>query len=136
MNFAIQQEMDEFFRNFDGSNHVIEEEVRKIETELLTPIRAQIRVLESELNELYGQAGDLENQIRDARRAVEAKQREAEDQVFDLLEEAVNAASGTNPVVDEPVVEPITMPVETTPETPVDSTPEPTVEPTAVGAGA
>ena len=136
MNFAIQQEMDEFFRNFDGSNHVIEEEVRKIETELLTPIRAQIRVLESELNELYGQAGDLENQIRDARRAVEVKQREAEDQVFDLLEEAVNAASGTNPVVDEPVVEPITVPVEPTPETPVDSTPEPTVEPTAVGAGA
>jgi predicted nucleic acid-binding Zn-ribbon protein len=136
MNFAIQQEMDEFFRNFDGSNHVIEEEVRKIETELLTPIRAQIRVLESELNELYGQAGDLENQIRDARRAVEVKQREAEDQVFDLLEEAVNAASGTNPVVDEPVVEPTTVPVEPTPETPVDSTPEPTVEPTAVGAGA
>ena len=75
-------------------------------------------------------AHDLEGQIKDARRAVEAKQREVEDQVFDLLEEAVNAASGTNPVVEpttvveEPTVEP----------TPVVE--EPTVEPTAVGAGA
>ena len=85
------------------------------------------------MNELRDEARALESQIRDARHYIEERQRDVEDQVFDLIEDAIDAAStpnaltsfieGTATIVDHPT---------TVPEDDTDVVVE---EPAAVGAG-
>ncbi|MCH7734562.1 MAG: hypothetical protein IH961_05035 [Chloroflexi bacterium] len=133
MRFVIDAEMNDFFHSFDDGRHDVDEEVRKIETQLLTPIRARIRVLENELNDLRDEARALESRVREARHYIEERQREVEDQVFDLIEDAIDAASTTNAlesfiagtatIVDDPTT------------VPADDTDVVVEEPVAVGAG-
>ena len=133
MRFVIDAEMNDFFNSFDDGRHDVEEKVRKMETELLTPIRARIRVLENELNDLRDEARALESRVREARHYIEERQREVEDQVFDLIEDAIDAASTTNAlesfiagtatIVDDPTT------------VPADDTDVVVEEPVAVGAG-
>ncbi|MCH8221911.1 MAG: hypothetical protein IH868_00735 [Chloroflexi bacterium] len=133
MRFVIDAEMNDFFNSFDDGRHDVEEKVRKMETQLLTPIRARIRVLENELNDLRDEARALESRVREARHYIEERQREVEDQVFDLIEDAIDAASTTNAlesfiagtatIVDDPTT------------VPADDTDVVVEEPVAVGAG-
>ncbi len=86
--FAIESEMKMIFNSFDGGRNVIEEEVRRLEAELLQPIRIRIREIEIRLKDLRKQARDLERQIRNAEYFVDDRRRDLENGVFDLLENA------------------------------------------------
>lgn len=133
MRFAIDAEMNDFFHSFDDGRHDVEEEVRKMETELLTPIRARIRVLENEISELRDEARTLESQVRQARHNIEERQRDVEDQVFDLIESAIDAASAINVV--EGLIEGTATIVDDPATVPADDTDVVVEEPVAVGAG-
>ncbi len=133
MRFVIDAEMNDFFHSFDDGRNDVEEEVRKMETELLTPIRARIRVLENELSDLRDEARALESQVRHARRDIEERQRDVEDQVFDLIENAVDAASAGS--VLEGLIEGTATNVDDPATVPADDSDVVVEEPVTVGAG-
>ena len=89
--FLIENEMNEFFNGFDGGRHEIEAEAKRLEGELLGPIRVRIREIEIHLKDLRIEARTLERQIRSAEDFVDDRRRELEDDVFNLLEGALLA---------------------------------------------
>ena len=90
--FAIESEMKGFFNSFDDGRRGIESEVKRLEAELLQPIRIRIREIEIRLKDLRQEARGLERRIRAAEHSVDGRRRDLENDVFDLLERAIGVS--------------------------------------------
>ena len=92
MRWAIELEERTVYEQIEANNAEKFAEIKIIEDGMMTDIKDQMRVLELELRTLYATQREIELKMDDARRLVEDRQRQLEDNVLDLLE--VAAGSG------------------------------------------
>ena len=119
LRWALELEQRTAQEEIEARNVAAMEEIRLIENDQFKAIKAQIRELELELRGFYATQREIEIIMDAARRLVEDKKRELEDNVLDLLETAagtrIDAAAGVDaegelesalPEVDEPATAP------------------------------
>ncbi|MEE8046694.1 MAG: hypothetical protein V3T49_07640, partial [Dehalococcoidia bacterium] len=110
--WALDTEQRVVFDQIEQAQQDAHNAIRLIEEEQYGALREQMRAVELELREFYGQQRAIEDLLRDAQSLVEEKKRELEDKVFDALEaaagtvdeagEAVLTATEEVPVIEEP----------------------------------
>jgi chromosome segregation ATPase len=88
LRWTIGIEQQDAWDELNASQNEAGEQIKLIEQEQLGAIKSQIREIEDSLQGFYDQRRDLENDLREAQRLVDQKQRELEDKVFDALESA------------------------------------------------
>ncbi|MCZ6539416.1 MAG: hypothetical protein O6922_06285, partial [Chloroflexi bacterium] len=89
--WAIELEERSAYDEIEAKNAVAFAEIKKIEDGQFRDVKSQIRLLETELRGFYKQQREIELRMDEARQLVEDRQRQLEDDVLDLLEEASGA---------------------------------------------
>jgi len=84
--WALELEERATFDEIEAKNAEAIAEIKAIEDGDLSEIRTQIRELELELRGFYATQREIEIKMDEARRLVEDKQREIEDNLLDLLD--------------------------------------------------
>lgn len=99
LRWVLNDEQQDAWDEFEVQRQANEQEIKRIESDELGTVQAQIRELENELQVFYDQRRDIEIEIRAAQNLVEQKKRELEDKVFDALESAAGTVDEAGDVV-------------------------------------
>ncbi len=113
--YQLQDErwyLDEAMQQLQSDQQARQQEIQAvvgmIEQNKIRPLKERARELEVQLNEMRQQERAMHDEIREVRQAMDAREAELEDQMFEMLESAVGSyeEGRAAPMVSEPPVVP------------------------------